>query len=290
MKTCIGLVKITTKQAKKLHLDAYRRTSYNLEQNCLLLASNESFENVAKDLEQLTGLKIGKSTVHRQAIAYEVPEPKTKKRVKALSVDGGNIRVRTPKGEASVWKNYKAIQIHDDLGLASFQDNQKIEQWINQQPLGRTVTCLGDGHDGIWNIVAKIGNSFQRREVLDWYHLKQNLYRIGGSLKRLCRAENNLWHGDIEAALAEFNECKSKQKQLSNFRDYLKRHQERIPDYSLYQLLSIPIGSGAVESLIKRINQRVKITGAQWKYENISQILKLRCAYLNYHGCLSNYA
>jgi len=73
-------------------------------------------------------------------------------------------------------------------------------------------------------------------------------------------------------------------KGLENFRNYLKHHQGRIPDYSLYQLLDIPIGSGAVESLIKRINQRVKITGAQWKSENVSQILKLRCTYLNYHS------
>lgn len=118
---------------------------------------------------------------------------------------------------------------------------------------------------------------------------RENLYKVGSSLKRLKRAETHLWYGDIESALAEFDDSKVKQKQLDNFRNYLYHHQERIPDYSLYQLLYIPIGSGAVESLIKRINQRVKITGDQWKSENISQILKLRCAYLNSHGCLSNY-
>jgi hypothetical protein len=29
-------------------------------------------------------------------------------------------------------------------------------------------------------------------EVLDWYHLKENLYKVGRSLKRLKRAENFL--------------------------------------------------------------------------------------------------
>ena len=113
VKTCIGRVEITTKQAKKLHLEKGKRTSYNLEQNCILLASNESFENVAKDLEQLTGLRIGKSTVHRKALSFEVPEIQTKKVVTALGLDGGNVRIRTPLGEASVWKNYKAIQHYD---------------------------------------------------------------------------------------------------------------------------------------------------------------------------------
>jgi len=96
--------------------------------------------------------------------------------------------------------------------------------------------------------------------------------------------ENHLWYGDIELALAEFSDYKGNKKSLDNFRNYLEHHQGRIPDYSLYQLLGIPIGSGAVESLIKRINQRVKITGAQWKSENVSQILKLRCTYLNSHS------
>ena len=204
-------------------------------------------------------------------------------------MDGGNVRVRSPLGEPSVWKNYKAIQIYDDIGFACFQSNETLEKWINKQPLGGVVTCLGDGHDGIWNIMENVGNSNQRREVLDWYHLKENLYKIGGSIKRLERAETHLWYGNIDEALAEFDDVKFKKKRLSNFRNYLYHHQCRIPDYSLYQLLSIPIGSGAVESLIKRINQRLKITGAQWKSENVSQMLKLRCAYLNSHNLVSNY-
>jgi len=187
-------------------------------------------------------------------------------------------------GKPSIWKNYKALQIYDDLCFASFQDNKNLETWINQQPLERVVNCLGDGHDGIWNIMVNIGNSNQRREILDWYHLKENIYRVGGSCKRLRRVENHLWYGDIELALAEFSDYKGNKKSLDNFRNYLEHHQGRIPDYSLYQLLGIPIGSGAVESLIKRINQRVKITGAQWKSENVSQILKLRCTYLNSHS------
>lgn len=165
------------------------------------MASNESFENVPKDLESLTGIKIGKSTVHRKALSFEIPEEiQTKKVVTALAVDGGNVRVRTPLGEPSAWKNYKAIQIYDDIGFACFQCNETLEKWINKQPLSRVVTCVGDGHDGIWNIMGNIGKSNQRREVLDWYHLKENLYKVGGSVKRLQRAETHLWYGNIEAA------------------------------------------------------------------------------------------
>ncbi len=41
------------------------------------------------------------------------------------------------------------------------------------------------------------------------------------------------------------------------------------------------IGSGAVESAVKQIAHRVKLTGAQWKKENVPHILQLRCTYLN---------
>ncbi|VEP17491.1 hypothetical protein H1P_6180002 [Hyella patelloides LEGE 07179] len=32
---------------------------------------------------------------------------------------------------------------------------------------------------------------------------------------------------------------------------------------------------------LKQIDRRLKISGAQWKPENVSQVLKHRCAYLN---------
>ncbi|MEG4232888.1 ISKra4 family transposase, partial [Microcoleus sp. Pol11C3] len=41
------------------------------------------------------------------------------------------------------------------------------------------------------------------------------------------------------------------------------------------------IGSGAVESTVKQIDRRLKISGAQWLKKNVNQMLKLRCAYLN---------
>ena len=45
------------------------------------------------------------------------------------------------------------------------------------------------------------------------------------------------------------------------------------------------IGSGAIESTIKQINRRVKISGAQWNKHNVPQVLKYCTAYLN--GMLS---
>ena len=226
-------------------------------------------------------MRIPHSTQHRLVSNYQIPEPKITKKSEALSVDGGSVRLRTPLGQKSEWKNYKAIKVHQRAGVAFFQENESLIEWVNQQSLNRIITCLGDGHDGIWNIIQEIGTSQQRREILDWYHLKENLYRVDGSVWRLRRVENYLWQGLVTDAIAEFDRLKQKNKKAQNFQEYLRKHQSRIPDYQLYQELGICIGSGSVESWIKQIGSRIKIIGAQWNRKNVAQMLKLRCIYLN---------
>jgi hypothetical protein len=105
--------------------------------------------------------------VHRQN--FELPT--LEQTIEELSVDGGNIRVRTPEGQICAWLGYKAISLHH-LGIVgtSFQDNQVVIDWVNDQQLASIVTCIGDGHDGIWNIIDQLASDVQRREVLDWFH------------------------------------------------------------------------------------------------------------------------
>jgi len=141
--------------------------------------------NGEKDLEILTGIRVPHSTQHHLGLNHEIELTKIVKRGEELSVDGGTVRIRTPLGKESEWKQYKAIKIHERAGAALFQKDEELISWVNQQPLSQIVTCLGDGHDGVWNVIKKIGNSEQRREVLDWYHLTENLYKVGGSMKKL---------------------------------------------------------------------------------------------------------
>lgn len=154
----------------RLKLKKGNRLSPQIEKCCLLLVGNESFVNAERDLEILTGVKVAHSTQHRLVNRYQLPEPQITKRAKSLSIDGGTVRLRTPRGKQSEWKNYKAVKIHERIGMAFFQDNESLLQWVNQQPLSQNINCLGDGHDGVGNIVEKIGTKHQRREILDWYH------------------------------------------------------------------------------------------------------------------------
>ena len=103
---------------------------------------------------------------------------------------------------------------------------------------------------------------------------------MGGSLKRLAKAKELLWKGQIDLTLDLFK--LSRKKIAQNFCNYLEKHRSRIVNYeqlSKQQICSI--GSGAVESTVKQIDRRSKISGAQWLKKNVNQMLKLRCAYLN---------
>ncbi len=270
---------ISQKQAQRLSVSPHSRWSPCLEQCCLLLSANESYQRAAEDIEVLTGLKVSHSTQQRLVQRYTFDLPQDLPMVEELSVDGGKVRLRTPLGLVSQWQDYKAINLHEQCVAAFFQENSSLVDWVNQQAHACPMICLGDGHDGIWNIIEQIGDESGRCEILDWYHLVENLGKTGDPQQRLDAAEACLWTGDVDGAIELFSD--GQHPQVLNFIVYLNQHRHRIVNYSYYQAEGISIGSGAIESTVKQIGRRVKISGAQWKKENVPQVLKHRTAYLN---------
>ena len=119
-------------------------------------------------------------------------------------------------------------------------------------------------------------------EILDWYHLKEHLFGVGGSLKRLKIAQSLLWEGNVIDTIPLFKDLKK--LKAVNFIKYIEKHQNRIINYnyrSNIALQPIAVGSGDVESAVKQMGMRVKLSGARWAQANVNQILSLRCAYLN---------
>lgn len=244
-----------------------------------MLSANVSYENAAKDLKLLTGISVSHSTEQRLVQRTNWEEPQASECVETLSVDGGKVRLRTSIGQASQWRDYKAVTLHDHFCGAWLQQHEALVSWVNERPKAAVITCLGDGHDGVWNLVAGFTPIKQRREILDWDHLVENLYKVGGSLQRLTQVKTDLWHGRLEQARATLAGGNS--PQVENFLSYLGKHHHRIPNYESYQNQGICIGSGAVESTVKRIGLRLKLSGAQWQQDNVAQVLKHRCTYLN---------
>ena len=128
--------------------------------------------------------------------------------------------------------------------------------------------------------LLRLAQSSSDKKFEGWFDLKENLFKVGGSLKRLRQAEKLLWHGLVEAVKDLLSrECP---KRARKFLSYLDKHRSRLVNYHLLQTeYMVSIGSGAVESAIKQIDRRLKLSGAQWQPSNVNRMLQLRCAYLN---------
>ncbi len=278
MKSCLGELQLSEQQAKKLGVKPGTQISGYLEKCCLLVSANNSYERTAEDLAMLTGISISASTqqrlVHRQDFGTVVVDEV----VNTISIDGGKVRVRTPKGQESVWNDYKAVTLEGHVN-AYFKQNEALVAWVNAQPLAASVSCLGDGHDGIWNLFAQIGTPTQRREILDWFHLMENLHKGAVSVTRCHQIRGYLWQGNLNQAI--WTLLRDASDSALKFIAYLQNHRIRVPHYQALQQGGFTIGSGAVESLVKQINRRLKISGAPWNVGNVPQVLKHRSAYLN---------
>lgn len=152
-------------------------------------------------------------------------------------------------------------------------------EWVNQQSLATPLTCLGEGHDGIWNLFSALGSDVQRQEILDGFHLKENLYKINATKPERVTVEAFLWQGQVDNAIEQLQHLQD--EQAATFIRYLTHHRTRMVNYAYFQAEGISIGSGTIESTVKQICARLKLSGAQWKSDNIPQVLLLRCAYHN---------
>ena len=216
IKSIIGELPITEKQATKLNVKTHQRISpvlmqslmgetpktalhRFLEQCCLRASANVSYENAARDIEYYTGMKISAKTQQRIIHRYEFPTREFSEKISEVSVDGGKVRLRTEeKGQPCIWKDYKAVCVDKLARKAWFSENEELVNWVNEQPLSDPLNCLGDGHPDIWKLVKQFESPGEKREILDWFHLVENLHKVGGSLKRLEKAESLLWEDKID--------------------------------------------------------------------------------------------
>jgi hypothetical protein len=276
----VGALEIRQSQAEHLGVKTYSRLSGGLEKVCLRLSANESFQDAEVDIAALTGMTVGHSTQQRLVGRQSFEPAEAKQGVSEISIDGGKVRLRDLVDSQSPWRDYKAVRTQGIYYSAFFQDNDSLIDALSAQRLLTPLVCLGDGHDGVWNLFGELATPETRWEILDWYHLKENLYKVDGSLKRLAAAEAFLWQGNVEAAKALFKDCR--RKQARNFETYLSKHCARIVNYQYHQAEQLcSIGSGAVESAVKQIGRRLQISGARWNTASVNPMLSLRCAYLN---------
>lgn len=252
-----------------------------LERCCLRVSANVSYQRTAEDIELFTGMRVSAKTQQRLVQSQSFEPPCLAQEVEEMGIDGGTVRLIVQPGEEPRWKQYKAVHLSPEkMHGAWLDDNCALLEWLNEQPFSAVVTCLGDGHDGIWNLFEQMRVEVERREILDWYHLMENLEKVGKSFQHSAQARSLLWEGKVDETLALFEGCQDHQAEC--FCQYLRKHRHRIVNYCYLQAEGVcSVGSGAVESTVKQIDRRLKISGARWKPEHVPNVLAHRCAYLN---------
>lgn len=244
------------------------------------MCAKAAYQQAETDVAMLTGVRVSAKTQERMVKRANLPEAVSHEPVTEMALDGGMVRVRTPKGQPSEWRQYHAIRLNRDrVGMAWFKSPSHLLTWVATLPIASLLYALGDGHCGIWSLFEQMAIPGSIDEILDWFHLKENLYKVEASSEQLEAMAARLWEGQVGTVKRMLDEIGTDSAQ--RFRGYLIRHTGRIPNYRYYQMEGLPIGSGPVESLVKQLDARLQLAGAQWNPESLPQILKLRCAYLN---------
>jgi hypothetical protein len=157
------------------------------------------------------------------------------------------------------------------------------------------VLFVADGARWIWNRVSKLFTSLglasnQCHELLDFYHAAEHLNKVSGLQKKLKPAQRKRWfakhramlkNGRSQEVVEAIKELyrRSRNKKLKTERDYFVRNMHRML-YSDVAEKSLPIGSGSVESAIRRVvNLRLKGASLFWLQETAEAMLYLRAHY-----------
>jgi hypothetical protein len=163
----------------------------------------------------------------------------------------------------------------------------------------QVVTFAADGAPWIWArldwVIARVKLDWARVvEVLDWCH---GVHHLGLALAALGLAEDHRAEeyrrlrlllkagrsrvviAELEALAAGLDEDSAVWREIG----YLSRHSEagRLR-YNCFRCRGVPLGSGAIESTIRRvINLRLKGTSLFWEEANAEAVLQLRAAVLS---------
>ncbi len=154
------------------------------------------------------------------------------------------------------------------------------------------VLFVADGAHWIWNrvpgLIKALGLDPARvHQLIDFHHAVEHLGKVAALRKSWSAKERKAWvrkhrrlllQGQVDAVIeAVQGICRGRRsKAITTERNYFVRNRDRM-HYPAVKALSLPIGSGAVESAIRRVvNLRLKGPCIFWYRANAEKILMLR--------------
>lgn len=224
---------------------------------------------------------------------------------KVVSMDGGMVYVR---GEG--WKELKAGVV-GDVVPAPFQLDRPPDEQAHQLKHLRYVGVVGDGEAfsrALWLLALQQGVPYAGRsavvadgaswiwrvaadlfpvstQIVDWYHAKEHLAQAAFAAypgdpetaqRWLARQAALLYQGEIWKLLME---CRRLGLDETHTR-YFHTHQRRM-QYQTFRAEGFIIGSGAVESGIKRYKARLTGAGMRWSRAGVERMVVIRSAILS---------
>jgi len=155
-----------------------------------------------------------------------------------------------------------------------------------------SVSLIADGAGWIWSRAEELRTALdiprdRFYEVIDHYHAVEHLTEIADLVKTWNGTTRGEWisearallnAGRIEALLAHIDELAVGRRtaETRSAMDYFVKNEARMR-YDSFKSARIPIGSGAIESGIRRVvNQRLKGNSIYWLEDHAEAILHLR--------------
>ncbi len=157
------------------------------------------------------------------------------------------------------------------------------------------VLFIADGAPWIWKRVPLLVNALglaaeQVHELLDFYHAAEHLGNVSALRKDWSAKARSRWRtqqrrlllrGEVNRVIAAVRDlCRGRNsKAIRTHRDYFIKNQRRMA-YAKLTAMKLPIGSGAMESTVRRVvNLRLKGASLFWCRASAEAILLLRSYY-----------
>mgnify|MGYP001791257045 CR=1 FL=1 len=141
----LGELWLSRQQAQTLSVPPRVKHSPDLEKCCLRMCAKTSYQHAEADVAMLAGVRVSAKTQARMVKRTRLPEANPESPVNELTLDGGMVRVRTPKGQASAWRQYHGIRVNGDgIGMAWYKDPAALLAWVTTLPLVPVIYLLGD--------------------------------------------------------------------------------------------------------------------------------------------------
>jgi hypothetical protein len=243
----------------------------------------------------------------RVAVAIDAGKTRTRVLKKGRRTSKGRRRYSTP------WRDAKLLIIYviDENGKrdrkfkpivdGTFQSVDHLFELVSYYlfklgaPLAESVIFLGDGADWIWNRIGTAAHKAglrreQWRGCADLYHVMEQMNQAlkvipkwDAAIRKRERKKIKKWLlnddlGKLVAYLKKLMKGRNEKtkKTIQGRIQYLLRRIDLIP-YKLLMAEKFPIGSGAIESAVRRvINLRMKSPSIFWYPDNAEGMLHLR--------------